>query len=204
MADWDIKDASEYLENTIVPKRLLAEIGAIAIYFSHLDHAVTYTISAILDLNSRQESVLLDSIQSFSSRIELLKKLALQKHTDENERERIGELAQQLRFAGDDRNRLMHDEIFTSDSGEGITAISTMRPGASSGTQMHRFDVETMTDLQHRLTRLEQCLLHYVRADSKWLTEPLPSLDRSPTLRLRREYEPRQRAQGKRPRPPKS
>jgi hypothetical protein len=181
------------LVGTIVPSKLLADIGAVAVYYSHLDWQLSHAIQKLLGLKEWTGMMVTQSIASYASRVELFKGLAHRRHKEPAIRERITKLVEHLRFAGDDRNRLMHDSIFRSIRGTNF-AIGTIRSNPVSRTyHEHRFDVPTIRDLQKRLNALQWIMFDFAQKDRAWLTAPLPSLDKSPTQLLRRINEEAQK-----------
>jgi hypothetical protein len=187
------------LPGTIVPKKLLPDIGAVAIYFGHLDNLLSRILWALLGIRADRGRIVTQSINSFSSRVELFRALAIQKNP--TRKERISSICQQLRFAGDDRNRLKHDDIGQSehdDDYEDRSSVTVFR-----GEDPYRFDFETLRDLQWRLWRLYDVLTDFGQKKRGWLDAPLPSLDKSPTRLLRQAKEQKPKL-GKPQRPRKS
>ena len=182
------------LPGTIVPLQLLQEIGAIAVRYSNLDAELNYAIKQLLGLDWECAVIITQALQNFSSRVDLLRTLALNKYPQH--KHRIADLTKQLRCAGDDRNRLMHDAISTSELGETYASIGTRRATAFADPPHHIFDVATMKDLQWRMWRLHDLLWDLARDLPEWLSAPLPSLEKSPTLILRKKNEEKQE-QGK-------
>lgn len=197
---FDEWDDDGLLGGTVVPRSLLADIGRVAVYYSQADAQLSRVIWMLLGLNDRKGRIVTQAVSSFASRVELFKVLALQRHKRPKARTRINQIVEQLRFAGDDRNRLMHDDIYYSeqdDEGLGIL-IGTVRSNPITLTDStHQFDVPVIRSLQTRLHDLYFALYDYQLKKPAWLTEPLPSLDSSPTLLLRRKNEALQRERDK-------
>ncbi len=200
--DWedDEDPDKDNLPGTIVPLTLLPEIGAIAVRYSNMDAELNYAIKELLGLEYMNAAIVTQAIQNFGSRVELLRTLATNKWPQH--KQRINDVTTHLRFAGDDRNRLMHDAIGFSELGDSYAAIGTQRATAPGDHPPHIFDTATMRDLQWRMWRLHDVLWDLARDAPDWLTEPLPSLDKSPTLLLRRLNEQKQK-QDRPPRQPK-
>lgn len=194
MPRYEDMDGTEVLFCTIVPRGALADIGAVAVYYSNLDNVLHHLLWCLLDVGEDRGLILTQSM-SFASRVELLRALAIQKHP--GHKRRVSNIAVQLRLAGDDRNRLMHDHL------AGVTAdadtlewksISTFRHNAVSGqSHEYHFDGDTLVDLQWRLLRLYEVLADLREGSEDWVTAPLPSIAKSPTELLRKKNEERQR-----------
>lgn len=183
--DYEDYEEDGFLPGTIVPAKLLRDIGAVAIYFGHLDNLLSRILWALLGLKSDHGRIVTQSINSFASRVELFRALATQKRPAH--KTRIALMAQHLRFAGDDRNRLMHDEIAQSSHDperEDVGSVTAFR-----GDDAYLFEIETLRDLQWRLWRLYDVMTDFGTQKQDWLDAPLPSLDKSPTLLLRQAKE---------------
>src|SRR5262249_23604961 len=143
------------------------------------------------------------NLTSFSSRVELFRGLAWQRYKRPATRRRITQIVQHLQFANDDRNRLIHDAVFMTEHDpekEQTAAIEVWRVNLLTDTHaQYRFDLPTLRDLKTRLHDLCFVMMDFVNRDSRWLSEPLLSLDKSPTMLLRKKHEEAQR-QGQRER----
>lgn len=181
----DLEDEDGLLPGTIVPANLLPDIGAVAVYFGHLDNLLNRILWALLGLKAERGRVVTQSINSFASRVELFRALAIQKHPAH--KPRIALIAQHLRFAGDDRNRLMHDDITQSQHDTERKDVGSVT--AFRGDDAYLFEIKTLRDLQQRLWHLYDLLTDFGTQKQGWLDAPLPSLDKSPTLLLRRAKE---------------
>jgi len=179
--DDDFDDA--LLPGTIVPNKMLPEIGVVAVYYSYLDNVLSRAIWALLGLRPDRGRIVTTTASSFASRVEIFTALARQKYGDDHKR-RLTALSTNLRSAGDDRNRLFHDEVLSSENPDEheLVTLSTIRVNPiTQAESAHRFDPDTMRDLQQRLQRLYEI----IGAGRKgWLTAPLPSLEKSPTQLL--------------------
>jgi hypothetical protein len=116
----------------------------------------------------------------------LFRGLAFKKYNKQPQlRERISKIVEQLRTAGDDRNRLMHDSIYMSANAKhsGCAAIGTMRENpVTRAHNTHRFDVPTIRDLQRRLNELQWILFDLSHKNNDWLSGAAHFSERTPLL----------------------
>ena len=195
------------LYGSIVPRVLLPQIGAIAVHHNDVDHWLNSCIWRLIGLKEKRGRFITQSISGFSARVELFRALAWQRYKRPATRRRITQIVQHLQFANDDRNRLIHDHVYMSEydqEKEHLAAIGIYRVNLlTDATIEYRFDAATLQDLRRRLHDLRFVMMDLALNDPRWLSEPLPSLDKSPTLLLRKKHEEMQKqAQRQRPRSP--
>jgi hypothetical protein len=187
----------EFVIGTIVPTALLAKFGLISILFSHLDMEVNRAIWGFLGIDERLGRAVTQRIFNFSMRLQLLATLGRLRDIEERH-EQIDAIVKHLGIANDDRNRLTHDEFYRGDPA--TLEVSVLRFDPELKTQrVYEFDVAVLDDLADRLWKLRRIVFMFRNNHDRWWDEPLPSLDKSPTQRLRRDRQKGQKTDRKRP-----
>ncbi|MDP2226130.1 MAG: hypothetical protein Q8J78_01460 [Moraxellaceae bacterium] len=186
-------EPSGFLDYSSVPKSLLPHIGTIAVRYAQMDFALNRAIWDLLAIHPKDGRIVTERILNFSTRSQMFVDLAHLARTSKAERVRITDLGVHMHYAGDDRNRLIHDVAILGSATE--PQFNTMRMGTKGHpwSRQHKFNADTLNDLAERLHDMEKRLRSFVDAKflphPMWLSEPLPSLGKSPTLLLKLKNE---------------
>jgi len=173
---------------------MLPEIGKISVLFAYLDMEMNIQIWNLIGSGNQVGRSITNSLTNFSSRLAMLENLAVLKVPADTLR--FKELATHLRYAADDRNRLLHDEIFSGSAAKRMLRVRRTNPRQESQTS-YVYDMPAFEDLAERIERLRVFMGWFENKDPRWLSEPLPSLDKSPTRLAQIQNADQQRAQAR-------
>jgi hypothetical protein len=190
-----------WIEMTIVPRALAPSIGRIAVHYAHLDHELNAFIQFLMNTDPRISMAVTQTIMSIKERSILAETFfTISQSTDDAAR--FSFIAEGVRLANDDRNRIIHGQ-FHAGNVTNVTVSTIKMDPLNKNHKMWHFDQDTLDDLEYRFIQYRLKIGQFLQKNPRWLTDDLPSLDKSPTLRLQKSLEQKQRDQ-KQPRQPKA
>lgn len=180
-----------WIELTIVPRALAPKIGRISVQHTHLDLELNRAIWQLLGSRTNKAQAVTQNIRNMTDRLDLFWNLILLSKRKSQEA-RFKELKDHIFFANSDRNHLIHDQFYSGNVQTMEFSILKRDP-LNKKHKMYQFTKDVLDDLELRLIRIRMLLSMAMTKNPRWLTEPFPSLDKSPTqlLRLRNEQQQR-------------
>lgn len=100
------------LVGTAIPLSLLPLLGSVVACFSSMENELEATIADLLSGDREAGRAVTTEILNFSIKVEVFRNLVHVRVTDESDKVKLLKLADEIKQASDDRNRLFHDVAY--------------------------------------------------------------------------------------------